>query len=153
MAAPYVAMSGSDTILINRTLLTSLADDNVVELTYPNEIASVKTGKNGNSIYGLNTTGQQADVKVRVLRASASDIFLLNLLNSQNNNFAGFVLMTATFIKKIGDGKGNVISDTYVLSGGVFTKNVEAESNVTGESKQSVSMYTMRFSNSPRAIG
>lgn len=147
-----VAMSGSDTINLLDRVFTDLADGDCVELTFDNDIASVKTGKNGNSIYSLNETGKQAGVKMRVIRGSADDKFLNNLIVQQNANFAGFPLMYGQFIKKIGDGKGNISSDTYVLSGGVFTKQVEGKMNVEGESEQSVSIYTLKFSNAPRAI-
>lgn len=149
---PIVSLSGNDTIQINNQVLQGLADQNVVELTFPNEIAQVKTGKNGNSIYGFNTTGQQCEVKVRTVRGSSDDQFLNNLLIQQQNNFAGFVLMTGQFIKKIGDGQGNITSDTYILAGGVFTKQVEAKSNVEGDTEQSISIYMLKFANAPRAI-
>lgn len=151
---PAVALSGNDTITINNRVLTDLADENVVELTFPNDIAKVKTGKNGNSIYGLDETGKQAEVKLRVLRGSADDKFLNGLLQLQNNNFAGSVLMIGQFTKFIGTGVkgGQLINDTYNLSGGVFTKQVEGKSNVAGDTDQSISMYTIRFSNAPRAI-
>jgi len=112
----------------------------------------VKTGKNGNSIYGLNESGKQAEFKVRVIRGSSDDKFLNNLLIQQQNNFAGTVLLQGQFVKQIGDGQGNVASDTYIVSGGVFTKQVEAKSNVEGDSEQSVSIYTIKFANSPRVI-
>lgn len=147
-----VAMSGNDTIIINNRNFTDLGEDNCIELTFPSDIAQVKTGKNGNSIYGLNTTGLQAEVKMRLLRSSADDIFMNDLLSQQNANFAQFPLMIGQFIKKIGDGLGNVTSDTYNLSGGIFTKQVEAMTNVSGESAQSISFYSMKFSNAPRAI-
>lgn len=151
---PGIALSGNDTINISGTILTDLADGNAIELTYPNDISNVKIGKNGNAIYGLNTTGQMAEVKVRVLRGSNDDQFLLSLLNAQQLNFAGTTLATGQFIKKIGDGKGNITNDTYNLSGGVFSKIPEAKSNVEGETEQSVSVYTIKFANSPttRAI-
>ena len=85
-----IAMSGNDTIIINNRILTDLAEGDVGELTFPNDIAQVKTGKNGNSIYGLNNSGFQSDFKVRIIRGSNDDIFLNNLLNQQNLNFAGF---------------------------------------------------------------
>lgn len=147
-----VAMSGNDTININGYIFTGQADQNVVELTFPNEIAQVKTGKNGNTIYGFNTTGQQCEVKVRVVRGGPDDLFLNNLLQLQQNNFAGTVLMVGQFIKKIGDGQGNISSDTYIMSGGVFTKQVEGKSNVEGDTEQSVAMYMIKFANAPRAI-
>lgn len=147
-----VALTGSDTININNRVFADLADGNVVEMTFPNDISNLKTGKNGNSLYALNESGKQAEVKIRIIRGSADDKFLNGLLASQQANFAGFPLMIGQFIKKIGDGKGNVASDTYIMSGGIFTKQPEAKSNVEGETEQSISIYTLRFSNSPRVI-
>lgn len=147
-----IALSGNDTVVINNRIFSDFADGNVAELTFPNDIANVKTGKDGNSIYGLNESGKQAEFKLRLIRGSADDKFLNGLLAQQQLNFAGFPLMTGQFIKKIGDGRGNIQSDTYITSGGVFTKQVEAKSNVEGESEQSVAIYTMKFSNAPRVI-
>ena len=154
-----VALSGADTISINTKNISDLADGNCVELTFPNDIAQVKTGKNGNSLYSLNESGKQCEVKIRVVRGSDSDKFLLGLLSAQQNDFASTVLMIGEFIKKIGNGisasgatTATVSSDTYIMSGGVFTKQVEAKMNVEGDTEQSVSIYTMKFSNSPRVI-
>lgn len=147
-----VALSGADTININNRVFSGLADGNAVELTFPNNIASVKTGKNGNSIYGLNETGKQCEVKIRLIRGSADDKFMNNLLTQQQANFAGFVLMIGQFIKKLGDGQSNITSDTYILSGGVFDKQVEAKMNVEGDTEQSVSIYMLKFSNAPRVL-
>lgn len=149
---PAVALSGSDTIQLNDRVITDLADANCVELTFPNEIANVKTGKNGNSIYGLNETGKQCEVKIRVLRGSSDDKYLNGQMQAQNLDFAGTVLAVGTFVKKIGNGRGKITSDTYVMSGGVYTKQQEAKMNVEGDTEQSVSVYTLKFSNSPRAI-
>lgn len=147
-----VAMSGQDTIIINNYIFVGLADENYVELTFPNEIANVKTGKNGNSIYGFNETGRQCELKIRVLRGSADDQFMNNLLAQQQGNFAGFPLMQGQFVKKIGDGQGNVTSDTYILSGGIFMKQVEGKSNAAGEVEQSLAIYMLKFANSPRVL-
>src|SRR3954470_13943084 len=108
-----IALSGNDTLSINTRVLTDLADGMCAELKFPNEIAVPKIGKNGNAIYGLNTTGQMSEVTIRLLRASSDDQFLLGLLNAQQQNFAGTVLLQGQFIKKIGDGQGNITSDTY----------------------------------------
>lgn len=147
-----LSMTGSDTVMLNNRIFADLADGNCVELTYPSDIANVKTGKNGNSIYGLNETGKQCEVKLRLVRGSADDKFLNGLLSQQQSNFAGTVLIFGSFIKKLGNGQGVITSDTYIMSGGVFTKQVEAKTNVDGETEQSVSMYTLKFSNAPRVI-
>lgn len=146
------ALSGNDTVVLNNRTFADFADGNIVELTFPTDIAQVKTGKNGNSIYGLNTTGQQCEMKIRLVRGSSDDQFMNNLLVQQQANFAATVLMQGQFIKKIGDGSGNITSDTYIVSGGIFQKQVEATSNVEGDSAQSVSVYMLKFSNSPRAL-
>lgn len=147
-----VALSGSDTVVINDKTFADFADGNCVEMTFPNDIASVKTGKNGNSIYGLNESGKQCEVKLKLIRGSADDKFLNGLLAQQQSNFAGFPLLVGQFIKKIGDGQGNIASDTYIMAGGVFTKQPEAKTNVEGDTDQSTTTYTLKFANSPRVI-
>lgn len=147
-----VALSGQDTAVINNYVLTGYADQNYIDLTFPNDIANVKTGKNGNSIYSFNETGKQCEFKIRSLRGSTDDKFFNNLLAQQQANFPGFVLMQGQFTKKIGDGLGNVTSDTYIMSGGVFTKIPEAKANAEGETDQSVVMYTIKFTNAPRVL-
>lgn len=147
-----VAMSGSDTIKIDAGPIVDLADGDAVVMTFPNDIATIKTGKNGNAIFGLNENGRQAEVVLRVIRGSDDDKTLNNRLAQQRANFAGFVTLTGEFVKKIGDGVGNIAGDTYIMSGGVFSKNVEAKSNVEGDSEQSVSTYHLKFSQAIRII-
>lgn len=147
-----IALSGADTVKINNTVLADLADGDCVMLTFPSEIATLKVGKNGNTIYGLNETGKQAEVKIRLIRGSADDKFMNSLLAQQQANFSGTVLMIGEFIKALGDGQGNITSDTYILSGGIFAKQVEAKTNVEGDAAQSVAEYTLRFSGSPRVL-
>lgn len=142
-----VAMSGNDGIIINNRTLTDFAVGNVAELTLPNEIAKVKVGKNGNTIYGLDYSGLVCDFKLLIIRGSGDDVFLNNLLTAQTLNFAGFTLMIGQFIKYIGNGAGTVTADIYNLAGGVFTKQVPARSNSEGEPEQSLSEYVMKFSN------
>lgn len=148
-----VSLSGDDTLAINGRVLVDFADGDVAMLTFPNDIAAVKTGKNGNSIYSFNATGKQSELKLRLIRGSSDDKYLNLLLASQQNNFAGFALMFGEFVKKIGDGLGNIINDTYEMGGGVFVKMPEAKSNQEGDVAQSVVEYTIRFNNAPRIIG
>ncbi len=147
-----LALTGSDTMMINNRPLADLADGNCAELTFPNDIASVKTGKNGNSIFGLNEMGKQGELKLRLIRGSADDKFLNSLYAQQQANFSGTILLIGEFIKKLGDGAGNITNDTYISTGGVFSKGIEAKTNVEGEAEQSVAVYTMKFSNVVRVI-
>jgi hypothetical protein len=146
------SLTGSDTISIDGIPLIDLGDGDVGSLTYPNELVGVKTGKNGNSIFALNETGDQADLVLRVLRGSNDDKTLNSRLVSMKADFAGFVTITGQVIKKVGDGKGNVTNDIYDLSGGVFSKRVETISNVEGNTDQSLAIYNIKFTNSPRSL-
>jgi len=147
-----VAMSGNDAITINNSVLSDLADGDCVVLTFPNEIATVKTGKNGNTIYGQNQMGNNAEAKIRVIRGSGDDKLLNSLQLQQQGNFVGNTNVIGTFVKLIGDGQGNVSNDTYILSGGVFMKLVEAKTNVEGDATQSVSEYSLKFASAQRTL-
>ena len=148
-----VALSGNDATTINDRNITDLADGDCVTLDFPNDIAVLKTGKNGNSIYSLNETGKRAEVKIKVLRGSSDDKFFNNLVALQQNNFAGFILLNGEFKKRIGNGQGVILSDTYIMSGGIFTKLTPAKNNVEGDTEQSTVTYTIQFANAPRVIG
>ena len=147
-----VSLTGNDVVMINNKILADLADQDAAVLTFANDIATLKTGKNGNAIYALNQSGQECEVKLRIIRGSSDDKFLNGLMTQQIANFSGTVLVLGEFIKKVGDGQGKVTSDTYILTGGVFTKLVEAKSNAEGDTEQSVSIYTLKFSRAPRAL-
>lgn len=148
-----VSITGVDTLTINDRILSDFADGAVSEFTFPNDLVTMKTGKNGNTIYANNATGQQCEATLRIVRGSPDDKFLNALLLSQIGNFSAFTLMTGTFVKNVGDGNGNIIQDTYVLSGGMFRKPPEAMENVDGEISQSVAIYNLIFSKAPRALG
>lgn len=148
-----VSLTGKDTIKINDRILTDFADADVAALSFPNDLLSMKTGKNGNSIYAFNTTGRQCEFVLRLLRGSADDKFMNNLLNLWQNDPAAFALINGEFNKVVGDGAGNITFDIYQMSGGAFKKNVDVKENAEGDTEQAVAIYTIMFSNSPRTIG
>lgn len=153
-------LTGQDTIKINARLMSDFPSGDICKVTFATDIVTVKTGKNGNAIFASNESGNQATVELRVLRGSDDDKFLNSLLSSYRNAPTRFVLMSGEMIKSLGTGKSaseggaeaEVVADTYVLTGGVFTKLVEGVSNVEGEVEQAVSLYTMMFAIAPRAI-
>ena len=151
--ANSVSLTGNDTLKLRDRVFADFADADFAALTFPNDIAALKTGKDGNTIYALNETGRQAELVIRVLRGSSDDKILQNLLAAQRNDFPGFVTIEGELVKRVGDGKGNIITDTYLLTGGVFTKNVEVKSNAEGDTEQSVAVYTIGFGNNTRTLG
>lgn len=150
--AGSTTLTGDDTLKIKGRILADLTDGDYATVSFPNDIADIKTGKDGNSVYSLNETGRQAELSIRILRGSSDDKFLQNLLAAQRNDFSGFVLLDGEFIKRAGDGEGNITNDIYMLKGGIFSKNVEAKSNSEGDTEQSVSVYSLKFANCQRVL-
>lgn len=148
-----LSLTGNDTLKLRDRVFADFADGDYAVLTFPNDIAALKTGKDGNTIYALNETGRQAELVLRVLRGSSDDKFLQNLLAAQKNDFSGFVTLEGELVKRVGDGKGNITNDTYLVTGGVFTKNVEVKSNAEADTEQSVAIYTIQFGNNTRTLG
>ena len=147
-----IALAGDDTIIINGRVILDLADGEVSNLTYPNDIANLKTGKGGNAIYALNATGRESALTLRIVRGSADDKYLNALLQLQQTDFAGFILLTGEVVKQLGDGTGIKSNDTYIMSGGIFQKQVEVKNNIEGDTEQAVAIYMMKFANAPRAL-
>jgi hypothetical protein len=147
-----VASSGNDSLTLNNQIFTGLADGTVIELTFPNEIAAVKVGKNGSALFALNQSGNVADMVIRTVRSSADDIFMLQLQTQQQNNFSGTTLMQGSFVKAMGNGQGVVTNDTYILGSGIFSKLTEAKSNVEGDTEQNVAIYHLKFAQAVRVI-
>ena len=147
-----VSLVGNDTLQINDRVLLDLADGDVGALTFPNDVMGVKTGKNGNSLYAFNASGLMCELILRIIRGSDDDKYLNTLLLAMIADVPSFILMTSKIVKRVGDGQGDITNDTYALSGGVFTKQVETKSNVEGDTEQSLSIYHFKFTNSPRAI-
>lgn len=146
------ALTGKDVIKIDDRILNDLIDGDTVLLAYPNTIGVVKTGKNKNSIFAFNCTGENVDVTIRVVMGSSDDKYLQSRLAEWINDPATFILLAGQFIKRVGDGSGNMNSLVYSLSGGIFKKIPAAKSNSDGDTEQSVSIYELSFSNAPRSI-
>jgi hypothetical protein len=146
------SLLGSDTIKIGERILADFCAGEIAKVSYASELATVKTGKNGNTIYVQNASGFQASLELKVIRGSADDKFLQSLVTLYRSTPTAFVLQNVELVKKIGDGAGTVSSDTYSLVGGIPTKQVEVVVNVEGDTDQALSVYTWVFATSDRAI-
>ena len=146
------ALTGSDSITINLRPLSCLADDDVSSISFPNEICTVATGKNRNTVYALNESGNNAEMTLRVLMNSSDDKFLNGLLAAQQADLPSFTLLTGSFTKRVGDGNGKVSYNTYPLQGGVFTKLPDVKDNVNGDKEQAVITYNLKFALAPRVL-
>lgn len=146
-------VTSNDTLTLNGRVFVDLATDDVTAITFPNELVTRKTGKNGNTVYAQNAQGLNADLSMRLMRGSSDDQYMQGLINSAPADFPSTVMLTGTFVKRLGDGQGNVVSDIYTLAGGVISKQVDGKENVSGDVSQAESMYTVKFASATRSIG
>ncbi len=146
------AVTSDDTITIGNRALVNFADGDTTKVDIPNDMAEVKTGKNGNGIISRNRQGDNANVTLRLIRGSSDDSYLQNLLTAAKNNWTGQKLLTGQFVKMLGDGNGNTVRDVYDLAGGVFLKQVPGLENVNGETEQAVAVYELKFVNVSRSL-
>lgn len=145
-------VTSNDTLVLNGNVFNDLALDDVTAITFPNELITMKTGKNGNTIMAQNQQGQNANLTLRVARGSSDDQFMQGLLVAAAGDFPSTQLITGSFTKRLGDGAGNTSSDVYTLAGGVISKNVEGKENVSGDVTQGESVYTIKFASALRSI-
>lgn len=153
MSGQAFVVTSDDTLTLNGNVFTDFADGDITVISFPNMKADSKTGKNGNGIISQNQMGKNATMVLRLLRGSADDQFMQNLMLTADNNWVGQSLLSGTFVKMLGDGSGATNSDNYTLSGGYFEKNVEGKENVDGQTDQGVAIYNLKFITCTRAIG
>ena len=139
-----VALSGTDTLIINDIVQSGLADGDFAVFDFPDDIAQIKVAKDGNMLVALSQKGNLADVTFRYIRGTTDDKTFNALVASFQANPSGFTLMQGEFIKKIGAGDGSNISDNYVFSSGVPSKLQPVKGNADGEPDQGVSVYKMK---------
>ena len=145
------SLTGDDSIIINDIPLNDFADGDIGSLSLPNNIFDMQTGKNGNTIFALDESGNNATLTVRVLMSSNDDK-RLNGRIPKSKGFAQSVLATGSVVKQVGDGQGNVSYNTYLLAGGMVQKKPDVKSNVNGDAQQAVVEYIIVFAEANRAI-
>ena len=144
-------LTGADTIIINDIPVRDFADGDIGTLDLPNNIFAGQTGKNGNTIFALDESGNNATFTLRILISSADDK-RFNGMIPQSDSFASTVLATGSVTKQVGDGQGNISFNTYLLSGGMIQKKPNMTTNVNGDTAQGVIEYVFYFANAERAI-
>lgn len=146
-------VTSNDTLTLSGRVFNDLGVDDVTVISFPNELVARKTGKNGNTIFAQNAQGFNADLTLRLIRGSSDDQFMQGIMNSVPTDFPSTVLLSGTFVKRLGNGQGNVISDVYTLSGGVISKPVEGKENVSGDVVQGEAIYMVKFGSAVRSLG
>lgn len=86
------------------------------------------------------------------MRGSGTDKFLNGLMSQQERDTVAFPLMNGAFVKRLGDGAGNVTFDTHTFNGMMFTKNPSVKANTDGDSDQGVVTYTLKAALATRGM-
>ena len=147
-----VALTGKDTHLVGTRILTDLAEGDVGNLDFPNNMVEMKTGKNGNTIYAFNATGKVVDYTVRTLLGSDDDKYLNAELNRYLNDPPSYTLLDGEFIKRVGDGAGDVSNVIYRVGGGIPKKLPNSKENVEGDTEQAIAEWVIGYANTDRSI-
>lgn len=144
-------LTGRDTIIVDGRIL-DLGDGDVAQVSFGNNLVEVTVGKNTNALFAENATGHLATLTLRVPRGNADDKYLNSKLAAQRKDLPGFVVMSASLKKRLGDGDGNITTENYVLQGGVIQKMPEVKENVAGDTEQAVTVWTLVFANGERVV-
>lgn len=152
MASTTDTLVGQDTIVINGRSLTNLGYGTVVDISIPTALVEIESGKDGSAIYAMNQAGRQAEVKIRVLAGSPDDVFLNGINEDFKADFASSTLINASFIKRTGDGQGNIVVTSWVLSGGVPGNAPADKWDVNGNTEQALMEYSYKFARAERQL-
>ncbi len=147
-----VSLTGSDVITINGRVLHDFANGDVAKLSFDGDLVTVTPSKNGNVIYSLNVIGFMSVLELKLLLGSSDDRYVNSLLAAQNQDFATSTLAVGSFVKRVGDGQGNVTNVIYNTLGGVVTKFPEATINTAGTAEQSIAVWKFHFGANSRAL-
>lgn len=145
-------ITSDDTLTLWNRVFNDFADDDVSSVTFPNDIITVKTGKNQNTIYSKNEPGNNANVVLRLIRGSSDDQFMQGKLAAMEQDFVSQELASGEFVKRLGDGQGNVARDVYTMLGGVIVRRPDGKENTSGDTSQGVVVYNMTFAKAVRSI-
>lgn len=144
---PEVSLTGQDTVQIDGIIFETLGDGTPFDITFPNDLGMVKAGKNGNTLYAKNEMGRVCDISLRVLLGGTDDKYLNGRLIQWIQDPSTFTLLTAMFVKRVGDGEGNIESKIYNCTGGFFKRQVEAKTSAESDTDQSIAVYQLTFGN------
>ncbi len=145
-------ITGDDTLTLFGRIFNDLANDDVTVIAFPNELVKIKTGKNQNTVFARDETGNNANLTLHLMRGSSDDQFMQQQQALSDQNFSATVLATGQFVKVMGDGQGNTVRDVYMLQGGMIRKRVEGKNNTSGDTAQATVMYEMVFATAIRII-
>lgn len=147
-----ISLTGNDVVTLNGRVFHDFAQNDITKLDFAEDLVKVQASKNGNIVYALNSNGLMSRLTLRLLTGSSDDQYINSLLASQIQDLSTFILVVGSFVKRVGDGSGNVTNVIYNTLGGVVLKFPAAKTNTIGDVEQSVVEWVLDFGNNSRAI-
>lgn len=145
------SLTGADQVILNDIPVKDFANGDIGTLEVPNDLFTMTTGKDGNTIFALNEAGNNATLTLRLMISSLDDK-RLNGLIPKSGDFASTILVNGSVIKAVGDGKGNLSSNVFMLQGGMIQRIPATKINVDGDTDQAIVEYVIPFANVTRSI-
>lgn len=145
-------ITGDDTLTLNNRVFTDFATDDFSTITFDNNLSELKTGKNQNTIFAKNETGNNATLNIRLMKGSSDDRYLQGIISADERDYVGSGLINGEFVKRLGDGESNIIREVATLLGGKIQKKVPTKGNSSGDIEQGVSVYVVMFANGKISI-
>ena len=133
-------------------VLSDFGDGTVAELNAPNELSTLTTGYNGNSLGSHNEPGRQRELTLRLVKGSADDKRMNENYNLWKNRDIRFRPLTMAFTKTVAHGSGAPTNDKVECFFGLPTGQPAQVSDMAGNTDQVISVYTIRFGNSERSM-
>ena len=133
-------------------ILSDFADGTVAELAAPNELSTITTGYNGNSLGSHNEPGRQRELTLRLVKGSSDDKRINKNYNMWKNRDLRFKPLKMTFTKNVAHGDGSVTKDTVECFFGLPTGQPGQMQDTAGNTEQVISIYSIRFGNSERSM-
>lgn len=133
-------------------ILSDFADGTVAELNAPNELSTLTTGYNGNSLGSHNEPGRQRELTLRLVKGSADDKRFNANYNLWKNRDIRFKPLEMTFTKNVAHETGSITNDRVTCYFGLPTGQPAQVADMNGNTDQVVSVYSIRFGNSERSM-
>lgn len=140
------------TLTLYGRVFNNFANGDVSQISFPNDLVKMTTGKGGNTIFSKDESGRNATATIRLIRGSSDDQFLQSKLSASKRDFASTELAFGEFVIRLGDGAGKVARDVFTMKGGMITKPVDGKENTAGDTEQGVVVYTINFADCDRSI-
>lgn len=147
-----VSLTGKDVVTLNGRVFHDFATGDVAKLEFEEDLVNVEAAKDGNIVYALNEKGKMSRLELRLLLGSSDDSYINSLMASQLQDLSAFVLIAGAFVKRVGDGQGNITNVIYNTLGGVVRRQPMAKTNTTGDVEQSIVVWMFTFGSNTRAI-